>query len=269
MFVALTSMSAAPGVSTTALGLALSAAADRVLYVEADPFGGSFLHSGYFGSLIPQEKSIVGLVDATRRGRLAQEIGDHAIAIPGTSVWAVPGLWTGAQADSMGSTWGTLGAYLAGMSRSGVSVVVDLGRFGHRAGPAELMAHADMVAVVTRPMLSSLTVLRGGLPQLRKTLAANRSQAVVGVIQIGSRYPAREVAGTLGVDVPVTIPDSPRHARIFSDGASLTRLARTRSMYLRSLRHAWPQLCDYAGARHGIMPVPQPDSSLSSVSRAS
>lgn len=251
MFIALTSASGAPGVSTTALGLALSSPSDRVLLVEADPVGSSPIHAGYLkssreASELRGNRSIINLVDPTRHGRISSAFAEQAIQLPDTHVWAIPALMNSAQADSMTDTWGPLGAHLSSLGSRGATVVVDAGRIGHRSGPDELLRQADLIAILTRPTMTSLTALKGSLDVLRRNLEVTKSPSALGLILIGSSpYNAYEVTKTFGIDVIATIPDSAIHAKVFSEGHEMTAFRRTRSSYLRSLRATWPKIHSY------------------------
>ncbi|MBV6762653.1 hypothetical protein [Rhodococcus opacus] len=251
MFFALTSASGAPGVSTTALGLALSSPSDRVLFVEADPVGSSPVHAGYLQSAREAfdrrgDRSLINLVDPTRRGQISSAFAEQAVPLPGSDVWVIPGLKRTIQADAMTSTWAPLGAHLSGLSRRGATVIVDAGRLGHRSGPDDLIRQADLIAIVTRPTLTALSALHGSLEVLRARLEATKAPAAIGLILIGtSPYTAAEVTKTVNLDVITTIPDSPLHAKVFSEGAELTAFRRTRSTYLRALRNSWPRLGSY------------------------
>ncbi|MFE9575077.1 hypothetical protein ACFYO1_01705 [Nocardia sp. NPDC006044] len=244
MFLALTSAVAAPGTSTTALGLALCAPTEHALYVEADPCGGSFLHSRYFRAAISRRKSIVRLAEAADTGKLAEKVREQTEPVPHTGVHALTGLWTTRQAMVMRTVWGPLGGYLAEVAEAGVPVVADLGRYGHRYSATDLMVQADVVAVVTRATLPELTILAGVLPELRRDLESCGSAAELGVILVGSAYPPAEVRHALQVDVLATLPDDPRHAAVFSEGVTLSRRKQARSSYLRALRDAWKALAD-------------------------
>lgn len=252
MFVVLASATGAPGVSTTALGLALSCESGGVLYVEADPVGGSPLHSGYFKSsresaLARGRRSLINLVEPARHGQIGQAFGAQTLNIPETNVWTVPGLRTASQADSMTSTWGPLGAHLRAIDRNGATIIVDAGRIGHRSGPHDLMVQSDLILVVTRTSATALGSLKGVLDQLRGQLRAIRSPAALGLVVIDDKYyGAAEIAKSFGVDVAFTLPDSPKHAKIFSEGHQLTKFQRTQSRYLRNLEGAWPKMQTYA-----------------------
>lgn len=251
MFVVLASATGAPGVSTTALGLALSCENNGVLYVEADPVGGSPLHSGYFkssreGALHRGRRSLINLVEPARHGKIGESFSAQSLNIPETNVWAVPGLRTASQADSMATTWGPLGAHLRTIDKRGATVVVDVGRIGHRSGPHDLMVQSDLILVVTRTSPTALGSLKGVLDQLRAQLRAVRSPAAIGLVVIDDKYyGASEIEKVLGIDIAFTLPDSPKHAKIFSEGHQLTKFQRTQSRYLRNLESAWPKMQSY------------------------
>ena len=269
MFVVLASATGAPGVSTTALGLALSCENSGVLYVEADPVGGSPLHSGYFkGAMRRGPRSLINLVEPARQGKIGESFSAQSLNIPETNVWAVPGLRTASQADSMATTWGPLGAHLRAIDRRGATVVVDGGRLGHRSGPHDLITQSDLILVVTRTSPTALGSLKGVLDQLRAQLRAVRSPAAIGLVVIEDKYySASEIGKALGVDVAFTLPDSPKHAKIFSEGHELTKFQRTQSRYLRNLESAWPKMQAYIEehrpewvnpSRHQPLPGSQP-----------
>lgn len=244
VFIALTSAAAAPGTSTTALGLAMCTPTDDAFYVETDPCGSSFLHNGYLRSAVTRRRSIVRLAEAVGDGQLPRKIREQTESIPQTGVHALTGLWTTRQAMVMRKVWAPLGRYLSEVARSGIPVVADLGRYGHRHSASDLMVAADVVGVVARATLPELTVLAGVLPEIRRDLQIANSTATLVVILIGTDYAPAEVRRVLDVELVCTLPAQPKHAAIFSEGATAGRRRQARSPYLRALRGIWKELAD-------------------------
>ena len=91
--IVLCSASGSPGVTTSALGLALTWTRP-VLLVEADPTGGSALLAGYFRGQVTPTESLIDLAFAYRSGGLVEAIPAVAMTLPDTQVSLVPGtLW--------------------------------------------------------------------------------------------------------------------------------------------------------------------------------
>jgi len=87
--IVLASASGSPGVTTTALGLALVWHRPVVL-VDADPVGGSALLAGYFQGTVADDDAMVNLVLAHRDGRLAEVLPRTMIPVPDTYVSSFP-----------------------------------------------------------------------------------------------------------------------------------------------------------------------------------
>ncbi|OUS84927.1 hypothetical protein CA951_39830 [Rhodococcus sp. NCIMB 12038] len=247
MFLALTSASRSPGVSTTALALALNSPTDRTLLVEADAIGSSPVLAGYMLGNHYHDRSLINLVDANRHGRLKAALTEQLIQIPESSVSLLPGLVHSAQADAMRPVWGPLGVHLAGLSVDDTNVIVDAGRIGHRGAPVELIVNATTIAIVTRTERTAIAALRASQNALRQQLSAVQSRASLGLILIGeSPYNAEEVTKVTGLDVIAVLPDSD-DAKVFSDGLSISKWRRRRSLYLHTLhRSTWPKINKFA-----------------------
>lgn len=251
MLVALISASGSPGVSTTALGLTLTAPTPRVLLVEADPIGGSPVHAGFLrgtreAAAARSDRSLINLVDPARRGSIADAFGRQVVAIPtddpDTDAWCVPGLRTTGQADAMRDTWAPLGSHLNGLARRGATVVVDAGRYGHRSGPEDLIRQADLVIVLTRTSMTAVEVLCGTLHSIRDLLRRHKSPSALGLITIGDTpYTPGEVSKAAAVPLISALPDSP-HSAVFADGSTLGSWRRSRSGYLRNLEKTWTKM---------------------------
>ncbi|CAN5190553.1 hypothetical protein BH09ACT9_BH09ACT9_05820 [soil metagenome] len=247
MYLALISASGAPGVSTTALALALNSPSKNTLLVEADPIGSSPVLAGYLLGGRDHDKSLINLVDANRHGRLKSALASEVITFPDTTVSVLPGLLHSAQVDAMRGVWSPLGIHLAGLAVDDANVIVDAGRIGQHGSPVEMIVSATTIAIVTRTTRPALAALRASINGLRQQLSATQSTASLGLILIGeSPYNADEVAKVTGLDVIAVIPDS-KDAKVFSDGEVLTKWRRRRSLYLHALhRTTWPKIEKFA-----------------------
>jgi len=234
--IVLTSASGSPGVTTTALGLALTWVRP-VLLVEADPTGGSGLLAGYFRGQAAPTQSLIDLAFAHRAGGLADAIPAVAMQVPDTSVTMIAGTTTHGQARSLESLWEPLAAVFKGLDSLGQDVIVDAGRLGLAGTPEPLLFAADLCLMVTRTDLVALSgarswaqTLRGGFEQR----GAGPSLALLTVGE-GRPYRAREVSKVLQLPTLASLAWDADSATVFSHGGTAPR-GFDRSPLLRSLR---------------------------------
>ena len=231
--ITLTSASGSPGVTTTALGLALQWPRP-VLLVEADPTGGSALLAGYFRGAVEYEAGVVEL--ALTSSSLSDALRDVARRIDGTQVTYVAGTRSHAQAGVLRDLWPPLAQALAELESTGQDVIVDAGRLGLNGSPTPLIDEADLALVVSRTTLPALSGLRAWADALqRPTLDWHQS----GVLLIGEGQPygAREISAVVDLPVLASIADDAESAAVFSRGAALPRRFETGALN-RSLRAA-------------------------------
>ena len=126
---ALTSASGSPGVTTTALGLALEWP-NQVLLVDADPVGGSAILAGYYRGTVAHPGTLVELWSAHRQGGLEAAVRELPLRLSETAS-LIPGPAGAAQAGGLSDLWPALAAQLRVLSQLGVDVLIDLGRLGH------------------------------------------------------------------------------------------------------------------------------------------
>jgi len=124
----------------------------------------------------------------------------------------------------------------------GWSVVADCGRMRSRSPAVEVAAHAEVVALVTRPTLEGIEHARDRLTLLRD-LAPR-----LGVILVGHRgYSRARVAEDLGVPVYGVVADDARGAELARSGQGASRAGRRtalmRSVALWPTRWVRPALC--------------------------
>jgi hypothetical protein len=218
--IALVSPGGSPGVTTTALALALGWPR-AVIVAECDPAGGSVL-AGALGGHHPGGVGLMEHAIETGRDPEAAAAGLAAQLVPLDSSqtrMVLPGLTDPRQAAGLVSAWP---AVTATLTAQGADVIADCGRMD--AGPAQplpLLAAASAVAVVLRPTLRQVWAARPRVDMLSH-LVADAGRLVLIVTGPGS-YPAGEVAASLGVPLLAELPADPASAAVLSDGAPQRR----------------------------------------------
>ncbi|RNM11830.1 hypothetical protein [Nocardioides pocheonensis] len=214
--IALTSASGSPGVTTTAIGLALHWPRP-VLLVEADPTGASGLLAGYFRGT---REYVAGLIElALTSSSIHDGLAEVAQRIDGTHVSFVAGTRSHTQAPALRDLWRPLADELADLEATGQDVIVDAGRLGLVGSPEPLLADADLTLIVTRMTLPALAGVRSWADSVQRGTFDWRQPGVL-VVGDGQPYSSREVAGVLGLPVVATLADDPESAAVFSRGAA-------------------------------------------------
>lgn len=236
--VVLTSASGSPGVTSTALGLALTWPRP-VLLVEADPTGGSAILAGYFRGTVAPTSGLIGLALAHREGRLEAELPSAALPIPRHDAMLLPGVRSHAQARSLTPVWEPLLTALRGLERTGQDVIVDAGRLGLAGSPEPLIHGADLTLLTARTDLPSLSAARSWAATLRDERTTLGTEGGLGLLLVGEGrpYAACEVSKVLGLPTVATVAWDSDGAAVFSHGATPPRRFDT-SGYARSLRAA-------------------------------
>lgn len=237
----LVSASGSPGVTTTALGLAM-VWGRPVLVVEADPTGGSALLAGYWGGL-QSHAGLVELLIAEQHGVLTDALSRVTLRIPDTEVSVLFGTRLHAQATGLVGFWDPLLAALR--SLPGQDVIVDAGRLGLEAWPRPLVSYSDTTLLVTRCNLPSVAAAKGWATTLAADILPGH-EVKLALVGAGRPYSAREVSQTLHLPVAAAVEWDPKRASVFSDGEPYPAArfsgekgavrAFDQSGYLRSLR---------------------------------
>jgi hypothetical protein len=222
--IALTSSRGAPGVTTTALALALVWPRPTVL-VEADASGSSSVGAGYLrGSLDPRRGLINFAVDH-RAGVLSPDsVREQAVPLTDDDTrLLVPGLATADQAGSMTfDLWERVAGVLRALERAGTDVIVDAGRLGAIGGPDPLLRHAHVALLVMRTSLDAVVSARARAGVLRALLADSAAGPDgLGLLLVGEGRPYRsaEVAKAVGLPVVATVSHDDPNAQVLSHGA--------------------------------------------------
>lgn len=228
----LVSAGGSPGVTTTALGLAMTWPSE-VLLAECDPMGRRML-PGFMADRVrgPVGPGLLGLAMAAGSGPQSRlPLDDYLIPVPGEgSVELLHGVRDPRHGVRLGALWERLAEAL--VSRPG-DVIADLGRIGGRDTPDALLLAAETVVMVLKPTLTQVDVAGPRLDALRDLLG---NRAVVGLCLITEGpYSAGEVERVLGTPVLAELPCSPADARVLSEGARPRRTFKT-SLLLRSFK---------------------------------
>ncbi|WP_205859478.1 hypothetical protein [Phycicoccus flavus] len=222
--IVLCSASGSPGVTTAALGLALTWPRP-VLLVEADPTGGSAVLAGYFRGQVTPPGTMLDLAFAHRTGTLTDAIPRLAMRIPDTDVTFLPGLLSHGQARSVEALWEPLAAALTSMNSLGQDVLVDAGRLGLTGSPEPLLNAADLCLLVSRTDLVSLAGARSWAQTLRTGFEERGAGGALALLPVGPGrpYTPREVAKVLRVPVLASLAWDEPGAAVFSRGAPRPR----------------------------------------------
>ena len=226
--IALCSASGSPGVTTTALGLAL-AWPRPVLLLEADPVGGSAVLAGWFQGARDHD---AGLLDVAFAAEPVAE-ALHRVAVPiKDGVRFVPGARSHLEARELGILWAPLADVLAGLDASGQDVIVDAGRLGMTDSPRPLLERADMALLVTRTDLPALAAVRSHADLVVRTRTWKRA----GLLVVGPDrpYSGRGAAKLLGLRLAGSIAYSAKDAETYHLGSTPRRRFQM-GFYARSL----------------------------------
>ena len=216
--VCLTSASGSPGVTTTAIALALSWPRP-VLLIEADPTGGSGILAGflrgtteYDAGLIELALSPLGIAEALRD--VVRPLAPNVSFVAGTR--------THTQAGALREVWDALAIALAELDANGQDVIVDAGRLGLAGSPKALLDTADLTLLVSRATLPALAAARSWAEAARSPATGWRHAGLF-LIGEGQTYRATEVTKVLGMPVITDLPDDPEAAAVYHRGAQPPR----------------------------------------------
>ncbi|MGL5826801.1 MAG: hypothetical protein ACRCYU_18620 [Nocardioides sp.] len=219
--IVLTSANNSPGVTTSALGLAMAWPRPTIL-VDADPTGSRAIPAGYFrGGQLPTDSSIVDLAVSHRQGTLVEDLPGMLTRIPNTHIQLLNGPVRHNQARALDSLWEPLAAIFKSLERNGQDVIVDAGRLGLEGSPYKLLAAADLALLVARSTVPALVGAASWAPTLRDTFTRSGAVSSLGALVVGpgSPFSASEVAKTLQIPAVASLEWDPASAEVFSVGA--------------------------------------------------
>lgn len=243
-----------PGVTTTALGLAL-AWPRPVLLVDADPHPSQSVLAGYLQGQDPFGKGLTALLSAHRERRpLGPLLSEAALDLaPGepTGRRFLPGFVNPGMVELFAAVW----AEFAGALGDGEpDVLVDVGRLGGRGLPPALSETADALLLVTRTSLVDLVSLRLHLPVVADAVEPEQ----LGLVLVGADrpYTAREIEAQFELRVAASIGWAPAEARVWSHGDAPSRRFRLGG-YRRGVERAANSLHEHLQARSARIGAPR------------
>lgn len=237
MLLGLVSAKGSPGVTTTALALAV---VDDGLVVELDPSGGSIeCWTGATG-----EPGLTRVASGLRRSAGRDAIVEHVVEAP-RGLRAILAPTAGPFAEStVAMTRDRLAPALRDLNDR--TVVLDGGRWSRSQPTAHRVAACDLVAIVCAPTVDGVEAARW----LVEPLHAEVTGQLV-VLLVGERpYPAAEVASAIGVPTAGALAWDPRGlASLLTRG---TGSGWARSPLARSARSALAQISELLSATEAV-----------------
>lgn len=236
------SASGAPGVTTSALGLAISWPGN-VMLVDCDRDPAQAVEAGYLRGSVLGARGLAQVARAHRERRpVVDEVLAQSVTLQEHPLFTrrfLPGFTHPGSANVFSPVWPELAAALRHVGDSDVDVLIDAGRIGRDGLPAALLVEADLVLVFVRSSLRSLAAARLHLPGLVEHVGMLSGHAEVALAVVGASMPysTTEISAQFASPVATSIAFHPGHARVLSDGAAEPRRF-TEGPLMRSYRTA-------------------------------
>ena len=243
----LASTGGSPGVTTLAVGLALTWPRP-ILLADCDPGAHQAILAGYLGGRSTGGKGLLRVAEAHRDRRpLREAVLDQTLSLSAEEEsrrLLLPGFTKPASAMHFGGVWEDLAEAFDRLGEVDMDVIIDCGRIGPSGPPAALLERSAVTAVVVTSTLRSIMSARVHLSTLRdhpRLTSADREH--IGLIVMGENQPYRrgEIARALDVPVITSIAYDRQSAAHLSDGRPRHRRFDT-SPLIRSIRDAASQL---------------------------
>lgn len=217
-----TSASGSPGVTTTALGLALTWPRE-VLLADCDRDPSQAIQAGYLRGMDHGGRGLAALARLHRENRtLAPDLWRHTVplALGDAQRRFLPGFSQPATVRLFDSVWPELAGAFVALDEKGVDVIVDAGRMGRDGLPLSLLEQADAVCFVTRTSLRALAGARLHLPLVVEQLAQLPIDTAMGLVLVDpdNPYTGGEIAAQFGIACWAELDCSPKLAAVLSDG---------------------------------------------------
>ncbi len=241
--IVLTTATGAPGVTTSAVGLAI-AWPQNVCLVDANPHTDLAIPAGYLHGAPLAQRGLLGVAEAIRT-QSEFSVTDHCVQLTQnepTTRYFFPGATKPSDPTLFAPVWQKVFAALA--EKGDLDVIVDAGRMGHRGVGGELAAHADVLLLVLRSSLPSIAGAHLYLPQIRAQAAATGTRLEVLLVGQNRPYKAMEVQQQFSLPVTAALPWDESGARTFSEGEPQDRKF-DQSSYWKALVAAAKRLAEH------------------------
>jgi hypothetical protein len=239
----LTSSGGSPGVTTLAVGLALTWPRP-ILLADCDPGAHQAILAGYLAGRSPNGKGLLRVAEAHRDRRPLREVVlDQTIALSAEEDSRrvfLPGFTKPGSALHFGAVWEELAEAFDRLADVDIDVIIDCGRIGPSGPPAALVERSALTTLVLTSTLRSIMSARVHLPTLRDhPRLSSTDRGHLGLIIVGEGQPYRgsEIAKALDAPVITSIADDRQTATHFSDGRPRHRRFDS-SALMRSIRDA-------------------------------
>ena len=243
----MTSTGGSPGVTTLAVGLALTWPRP-ILLVDCDPGAHQAILAGYLAGRSAGGKGLLRVAEAHRDRRpLREAVLDQTLPFSAEEESRrlfLPGFTKPASALHFGGVWEDLAEAFERLGEVEIDVIIDGGRIGPSGPPAALLERSAVTAVVITSTLRSIMSARVHLPTLRdhpRLTSSDNGRLGLIVVDEGQPYRRGEIAKALEVPVITSIAYDRQSAAHLSDGRPRHRRFDT-SPLIRSLRDASSQL---------------------------
>jgi MinD-like ATPase involved in chromosome partitioning or flagellar assembly len=245
--VLLTSTSGSPGVTTLAVGMALTWPRP-ILLADCDPGAHQAVLAGYLGGRSAGGRGLLRVAEAHRDRRpLREAILDQTLPLSAEGESRrlfLPGFTKPGSAAHFGGVWEDLAEAFDRLGEVDIDVIIDCGRLVPQGLPTALLERSAVTLVVVTSTLRSIMSARVNLPSLRdhpRLTSTDRGHIGLIVVGEGQPYGRGEIAKALDVPVLANVAHDPKAAAHLSDGRPRSRRFDS-SPLIRSIGDASSQL---------------------------
>lgn len=231
--ICLLSAKGSPGVTTTAVALAMAWADSNpsrsAIAVDADPIGGDTT-AGVLRGALAQPAGMVPIALARSVDPL-DAVSSAAVDLrPDLTARLLPGVPDEARSGALELAWDVIRSAAAALAASRTDLIVDAGRVGRAGLSAPWLVDSDLALLLVRPTLPAVTAAH----RLAHSWSLRRVPLQLVVVDVPSAYRPDRVAEAVGLPLLGEVAFDPVFARVHSEGVAPGR-GFQRSPYVRSV----------------------------------